>query len=91
MAVKGAAFTVLWSCIGRIVARRCSGCIGSCIDRIVELHWQYCGEALHVWSLLKVNTCFIGGQVCHKQPSQVRGNTLFRTQVCVRREQELVD
>ena len=39
-----------------------------------------------MWSLLKVNTCFVIGQVFQKQPSWVRGYTLFRTHVCVRRE-----
>jgi hypothetical protein len=33
----------------------------------------------------QLNTCFIMWQMFHKQPSQVRGNTWFRTRVCVRR------
>jgi hypothetical protein len=39
-----------------------------------------------MWSLLKVNTCFVIGQGFQKQPNWVRGCTLYRTHVCARRE-----
>jgi hypothetical protein len=41
--------------------------------------------------MMKVNTCFIRGQVFQKQPSWVQGNTWFHTRVCGIQEKELED
>jgi hypothetical protein len=51
--------------------------------------WSYRCEELRLWSLHKTNNCFKTGQVFRKQASWIRGNTWFRTLVCVRREKEL--
>ena len=45
-----------------------------CCGELLLGLWPYCWEILHVWSLIRVNTCFIRGHVFQKQLSWIPVN-----------------
>jgi len=53
--------------------------------------WLYCCGALQVWSLLKVNTCFMTGQVFQEQSKLgSRKHLVVLSRVCQMRERTVV-